>query len=117
MWAWRELGAAAHPITLVYVKSLLAAKLSVEVRQYAQANPTFPHESTADQFFTEAQFEAYRLVGCELAKRTVETLRAILPAAVTANGVGTAAARAATLSALPEGDAPATSPARLAGPA
>ena len=99
------------------MKSSLAAELSVEVRQYAQANPTFPHESTADQFFTEAQFEAYRLVGCELAKRTVETLRAILPPAVTANGVGTAAARAATVSALPEGDGPATSPARLSGPA
>jgi hypothetical protein len=26
-------------------------------------NPDFPHQSTADQFFDEAQFEAYRCLG------------------------------------------------------
>ena len=27
---------------------------------YRLKNPDFPHQSTADQFFDEAQFEAYR---------------------------------------------------------
>jgi hypothetical protein len=30
---------------------------------YAQRHPSFPHESTADQFFNEAQFESYRHLG------------------------------------------------------
>jgi hypothetical protein len=33
------------------------------VRSYANASETFPHESTADQFFTESQFESYRSLG------------------------------------------------------
>ena len=30
-------------------------------------NPAFPHESTGDQFFSEAQFEAYRSLGHKIA--------------------------------------------------
>jgi hypothetical protein len=30
---------------------------------YALANLTFPHETTADQFFSESQFESYRSLG------------------------------------------------------
>jgi hypothetical protein len=33
------------------------------VRQYAITHPTFPHESTSNQFFTESQFESYRHLG------------------------------------------------------
>ena len=33
------------------------------IRQYRAKNPTFPHESTADQNFSEGQFEAYRELG------------------------------------------------------
>jgi hypothetical protein len=29
----------------------------------ARKNPTFPHQSTADQFFSESQFESYRALG------------------------------------------------------
>jgi hypothetical protein len=36
------------------------------VRSYAAAHSTFPHESTADQFFTEAQFESYRTLGIDI---------------------------------------------------
>jgi hypothetical protein len=28
-----------------------------------KTNPTFPHESMADQFFSESQFESYRMLG------------------------------------------------------
>ena len=36
------------------------------VRNYASANPDFPHQSTADQFFSESQFESYRALGFEI---------------------------------------------------
>ena len=36
------------------------------MRSYANANETFPHESTADQFFTESQFESYRSLGLDI---------------------------------------------------
>ena len=34
-----------------------------DVAAYALANPAFPHETTADQFFTESQMESYRSLG------------------------------------------------------
>jgi hypothetical protein len=36
------------------------------VRSYATAHETFPHESTGDQWFTEAQFESYRSLGLDI---------------------------------------------------
>jgi len=39
---------------------------NVGVRNYAAANPAFPHESTGDQFFSESQFESYRALGFEI---------------------------------------------------
>jgi hypothetical protein len=30
---------------------------------YAQQNPTFPHEPTSDQWFDESQFASYRRLG------------------------------------------------------
>ena len=34
-----------------------------DVLNYAIQNPTFPHQSTADQFFDESQFESFRRLG------------------------------------------------------
>lgn len=34
-----------------------------DVRNYAKISAKFPHESTADQFFSETQFESYRHLG------------------------------------------------------
>jgi hypothetical protein len=36
------------------------------VRSYAAAHRTFPHETTGDQWFTEAQFESYRSLGLDI---------------------------------------------------
>ena len=55
---------------LIYIKSSLAGDEDVGVEQYRSAHPTFPHESTADQFFSEDQFEAYRRLGYHIAERT-----------------------------------------------
>jgi len=42
------------------------------VLSYAVSHPTFPHESTANQFFSESQFESYRALGYEIVKRAFE---------------------------------------------
>lgn len=49
--------------TLIYIKPAFYGTEPPDVFNYAQTSPTFPHESTANQFFTEAQFESYRRLG------------------------------------------------------
>jgi hypothetical protein len=36
---------------------------AIDVQHYAATHPDFPHQTTADQFFNEAQFESYRKLG------------------------------------------------------
>ena len=48
---------------LLYVKASLTGEEDVHVQQYRCKNPDFPHQTTMDQFFDEAQFEAYRALG------------------------------------------------------
>lgn len=50
---------------LIYLKPSYFAeeKLPADVVAYAKLNRAFPHESTADQFFSESQFESYRKLG------------------------------------------------------
>ncbi|MET1112578.1 MAG: hypothetical protein ABWX67_13730 [Allosphingosinicella sp.] len=48
---------------LLYIKPSYFGQLPVDVRSYAEVSKTFPHESTADQFFSESQFESYRRLG------------------------------------------------------
>ena len=72
---------------LLYVKASLTGDEPTDVREYAQYNNAFPHQSTSDQFFNEAQFESYRRLGlhifaalagqCPLAKAPGIDLKAI----------------------------------------
>ncbi len=48
---------------LVYVKSSIPAGLPADVDNYRRTHPGFPHQSTADQWFDEGQFESYRRLG------------------------------------------------------
>ncbi len=48
---------------LLLVKPVLNGSEPPDVRAYAASHPTFPHETTANQFFNEAQFESYRHLG------------------------------------------------------
>jgi hypothetical protein len=48
---------------LVYLKSSLTGDEDSDVLQYKTESPSFPHEPTSDQFFTETQFESYRTLG------------------------------------------------------
>ncbi|WP_354099905.1 hypothetical protein [Bradyrhizobium sp. S3.9.2] len=48
---------------LVYLKLSLTGNEGEFIRRYKLDEPAFPHHSTANQFFTEVQFEAYRALG------------------------------------------------------
>jgi hypothetical protein len=48
---------------LVYIKPSYLPAIPAEIRAYGASHPDFPHESTAEQWFTESQFESYRALG------------------------------------------------------
>lgn len=48
---------------LLYIKPSLIKGTPEDILQYAKKNKDFPHQTTADQFFDEAQFESYRHLG------------------------------------------------------
>lgn len=75
--------------TLLYLKPTLTGTEPTDIAHYATAHPTFPHESTADQFFDEAQFESYRRLGDFVATS------AIGPALERAGAAGASAPRTA----------------------
>jgi hypothetical protein len=56
-------GASAPDGTILYLKATLSGDEPVDVRNFANADPLFPHDSTANQFFDEARFESYRALG------------------------------------------------------
>jgi hypothetical protein len=54
--------------TLIYIKASLSGDEPADVLEYATLHPEFPHQSTADQFFDESQFESYRKLGYHIGK-------------------------------------------------
>jgi hypothetical protein len=48
---------------IVWMKPSKYVGLTQDVIGYGNAHPDFPHETTADQFFDEAQWESYRALG------------------------------------------------------
>ncbi len=57
---------------LVYVKASLSGDENDYVTAYKATYPRFPQESTADQLFSEEQFEVYRALGEHIARRFLE---------------------------------------------
>jgi hypothetical protein len=55
---------------LVYLKSSLTENDPADVAEYAANHHGFPHQSTADQWFDESQFESYRRLGYHVALST-----------------------------------------------
>jgi hypothetical protein len=55
---------------LIYLKNSLTGDEPETVLNYEVNSPAFPHETTADQFFSDAQFESYRSLGVHIAKST-----------------------------------------------
>lgn len=60
--------------TLIYWKSSITADMPPDIMHYKRTMPDFPHQSTADQFFDESQFESYRKLGYEVARRSIEAM-------------------------------------------
>ncbi len=54
---------------LVYIKSSITGDENDYVVDYKRRNPAFPHEPTADQLFSEEQFEVYRALGFHATRR------------------------------------------------
>jgi hypothetical protein len=52
---------------LLYLKLSRTGEEPVDVQGYARQHANFPHDSTADQWFDEDQFEAYRTLGHHVA--------------------------------------------------
>jgi hypothetical protein len=60
---YSDVDAGAADGRLLYVKPMLLGDEPPDVRSYASSHETFPHQSTADQWFSESQTESYRQLG------------------------------------------------------
>ncbi|HEY7319800.1 MAG TPA: patatin-like phospholipase family protein [Candidatus Binatia bacterium] len=59
---------------LIYLKPAFYGDEPIDIFNYATANPQFPHESTLDQWFSESQFESYRMLGAYTVEHIVQEL-------------------------------------------
>jgi hypothetical protein len=59
---------------LLYLKASMTGDEDENMRDYRRTRPAFPHESTADQFFDERQFEMYRALGFHIGEYAVAQL-------------------------------------------
>ena len=63
---------------IVVIKPRLNANESADVRQYSLEHPDeFPQQSTADQWFDEAQFESYRRLGLLSGSAAATTIKGV----------------------------------------
>ncbi len=68
-------GEKASTGRLIFLKaSVSGTRVPVHVANYAKEQAAFPHQTTADQFFDDAQFEAYRALGEYLGAEAAEAL-------------------------------------------
>ena len=65
---------------LLYLKSSFTGDEHEVIREYRHRNPTFPHQTTADQAFEEDQFEAYRALGQHIAGGALQAPDGAIPA-------------------------------------
>ncbi len=57
---------------IVYMKTSLVGDEPPDLLSYQLAHPAFPQDSTANQWFTETQFEAYRRLGHHVTMSTIQ---------------------------------------------
>jgi len=60
---YRDADPAMPNGVLVYIKPTILGDEPIDVANYAQSNPPFPHQSTVNQWFGAAEFESYRTLG------------------------------------------------------
>lgn len=71
-----DYGRDEKPGHLLYLKASITADEPADVEEYRRENPQFPQQSTADQFFSESQFESYRRLGLHVARTTFDHIDA-----------------------------------------
>jgi len=59
-------GAGERQGHIVYLKPGFFGTEPADILAYASVNKAFPHETTADQFFSESQMESYRALGAHV---------------------------------------------------
>ena len=64
---------------LLYIKPTLIGDEPSDIAQYAQRNEQFPHETTIDQFYDEAQWESYRRLGRHAIESALKPVTKYLP--------------------------------------
>jgi hypothetical protein len=79
---------------LIYIKPGIYGHEPNDVLNYAAQHPDFPHETTADQWFNESQFESYRALGEFVAGEIIHLIGGGTHAA-TPSGITAFAAQAA----------------------
>jgi hypothetical protein len=56
-------GKGSPPGKLIYIKPRVTENEPPDIFNYWKVNEAFPHEPTSDQWFSESQFESYRMLG------------------------------------------------------
>ena len=79
---------------LLYIKPAIVGSENADLLNYRKLHPDYPHESIADQWFDEAQFESYRALGEHIANGA---LRAAAKASLRPDGTRDMAALCAHL--------------------
>jgi hypothetical protein len=67
-----------HIGTLIYIKTSITGDEPADVLNYRCEHPTFPHQSTAEQWFAESQFESYRCLGQHCIRRLFEPVSGVM---------------------------------------
>jgi hypothetical protein len=62
---------------LLLLKTAVPPGMPLDVRCYAETNPAFPNDTTADQFLTDDQWESYRQLGERTAEAVLVDTRAV----------------------------------------
>lgn len=62
---------------IIYMQAVLTKDLPPDIFSYRKLSSQFPNEPTTDQFFNEAQLEAYRELGYQLCKEMIRTNDAV----------------------------------------
>jgi hypothetical protein len=80
MLGWTDAEIAAGRVgTILWIKPVVTAGDSVDVRQYKLENSVFPQQTTADQWYDESQFESYRALGYQSIAQRLDQIGASMP--------------------------------------
>ncbi|HEX8459607.1 MAG TPA: patatin-like phospholipase family protein [Pyrinomonadaceae bacterium] len=72
-------GQPARDGVIIYIKPAITGGEPIDILNYASTSRAFPHESTADQNYTEQQLESYRALGSHVIETICELPLRALP--------------------------------------